>query len=290
MVDWRKFPPLAALRAFSAFAEAGNLTAAGAKLNVTHAAISQQLRSLEEWLGVGLLEREGRRSRLTAEGHRLAQVLEQGFGAIGQVTAELTGEDALRPVQISVSPTFASAWLMPRLADLRARHPEIDLMIDASPELRALQAGGIDIAIRHGTGDWPGLDAEPLLPAPIVVVAARSLVGDAEISGPEDLTRFPWLHETGLNEATKWMAQHGVTGRLEQGVTALPGNMMLEAARAGQGVAILSRSFIEDEISSGRLRVLFQDEQDKQYFIVTRPGAKRVAVKTVCVWLRRQKS
>lgn len=289
MVDWARLPPLSALRAFAAFAEAGNLSTAGARLNVTHAAISQQLRSLEDRLGVQLLDREGRRNVLSAEGRRLAQALEQGFGTIEQAIGELTGEDAARPVQISASPTFASAWLMPRLTDLRARHPEVNLMIDASPEVRELRAGELDIAIRHGLGDWAGLEVEPLMAAPIVVVAARSLVGDDEISGPEELTRYPWLHETGLNESTKWLAQNGVEKALEQGVTALPGHLMLEAARAGQGVAILSRPFIEDEIKAGRLRVLFQDALDKHYFIVTRPGVQRAAVKTVIRWLRRQK-
>ncbi|UYV39623.1 LysR family transcriptional regulator [Rhodobacteraceae bacterium D3-12] len=289
-MDWSRLPPLAALRAFAAFAEAGNLTTAGGRLNVTHAAVSQQLRALEERLGIPLVDRAGRRNVLTPEGHRLAQALEQGFGTIAQAISELTGEDAARPVQISASPTFASAWLMPRLADLRARHPEVNLMIDASPEVRSLQAGALDIAIRHGLGDWAGLEVEPLMAAPIVVAAARSLVGDGEISGPEELTRFPWLHETGFNESTRWLAQNGVEKALERGVTALPGHLMLEAARAGQGVAILARPFVEDEIIAGRLRVLFQDPLDKHYFIVTRPGVQRATVKTVIRWLRRQKT
>ena len=282
-------PPLAALRAFSAYAETGSLTAAGARLNVTHAAISQQIRALEARLGLSLLERNGRRTSLTPEGRQLARALEQGFGAIAEEIEALTGAGAARPVQVSVTPTFASAWLMPRLADLRARHPEINLMIDASPALRDLRPGEIDVAIRHGTGDWPGFNADLLLPSPIAVVAAPSLVGKDEDVGLEALTRYHWLHETGVNEASQWLARHGVTQEIAGGATALPGNMMLEAVRAGQGIAILAWPFIAEDIAAGRLRLLFHDELDKGYYIVTRPGAQRDTVRKFLRWLRRQK-
>lgn len=289
MIDWTVLPPLAALRAFAAYGESGNLTAAGARLNVSHAAVSQQIRGLEERLGIALIERNGPKTALTPEGQRLARVLEQGFETMAAAIAELTGADALRPVQVSVTPSFASAWLMPRLADLRARHPEISLMIDASPTLRALRPGEMDVAIRHGLGDWPGVDAELLLRSPIAVVAAPSLVGDGEISGPEDLTRYHWLHETGVNEASQWLACHGVTQQIAAGSTALPGNMVMEAARLGQGVAILARPFIADDVAAGRLRLLFQDELDKAYYVVTRPGVQRAAVRSFVRWLKRQK-
>ena len=289
MIDWTRLPSLAALRAFAAYGESGNLTAAGARLNVTHAAISQQIRGLEERLGIRLIERNGPKTALTPEGQMLAQALEQGFETMSAAVAELTGADEMRPVHVSVTPTFASAWLMPRLADLRARHPEISLMIDASPALRPLRPGEMDVAIRHGLGDWPGVDAELLLPSPIAVVAAPSLVGDGEISGPEELTQYHWLHETGVNEASQWLARHGVTKELAAGSTALPGNMVMEAARLGQGVAILARPFIADDVAAGRLRLLFQDELDKGYYVVTRPGVQRAAVRSFVRWLKRQK-
>ena len=289
MIDWIGLPPLAALRAFAAYAETGNLTAAGARLNVTHAAISQQIRSLEQRLGLDLLQRNGPQTRLSPEGQRLAQALEQGFDTIASAIDALTGADAARPVQISVTPSFASAWLMPRLADLRARHPEVNLMIDASPALRQLRPGELDVAIRHGCGDWPGVETEVLLSSPIAVVAAPALVGEGAISGPEALTQYHWLHETGVNEASDWLARHGVSGGVSAGVTALPGNMMMEAARQGQGVAILAWPFVAEDVAAGRLRLLFQDDHDKAYYIVTRPGVQREAVRLFLRWLRRQK-
>ncbi len=122
------------------------------------------------------------------------------------------------------------------------------------------------------------------------MVAAPVSGRDGEISGPEELTRYHWLHETGVNEASQWLAQHGgVTQELAAGATALPGNMVVEAARLGQGVAILSLPFIADDVAAGRLRLLFEDELDKGYYIVTRPGIQRKAVRDFLRWLRRQK-
>jgi LysR family glycine cleavage system transcriptional activator len=290
MIDWSTLPPLSALRAFAAYAEAGNLTAAGDRLNVTHAAISQQIRSLEERLGLQLLDRNGRRATLSPEGTQLAQGLQQGFGAMVRVVEDLTGADALRPVQVTLTPSFAAAWLMPRLAGLHAAHPEINLMIDASCDLRALGPGGIDLAIRYGAGDWPGVEAELLLPSPVAIVAAPSLVGAGEFNCREDLARFHWLQEMGKNETSDWFARYGVKGGVAGGITALPGNLVLEAARTGQGVAILAQAFVEEDIAAGRLRLLYQDDHDKGYYIVTRPGVQRDAVRTLLRWLRRQRA
>ncbi|MBP0481418.1 LysR family transcriptional regulator [Sagittula salina] len=282
-----RLPPLSALRAFHAYAEAGNINAAGALLNVSHAAISQQLRALEAHLGIPLLNREGRRMALTPEGETLARALREGFGQITAAVDMLTGAEAERPLQVSTTPTFATAWLMPRLARFRAEHPEIGLMIDPTAALRPLEPGGIDVALRYGDGHWPGLEAELILRSPIAVVATPSLIGDREITNPEALRRYHWLQELGTNEATAWFAQHGLTPDAGLGMTSLPGNLMLEAARQGQGVAILARLLAEPDIAAGRLRVLFTDKETLGYWIVTRPGIARPPLKAFLRWMRR---
>lgn len=287
-MDWLNMPPLTALRAFSAFAEAGTMVAAGNQLNVSHAAISQQLRGLEERLGVALLDRTGRSPTLTPEGAQLAAALAEGFGAIARVVEELTGRDADRPLQISATPSFASAWLMPRLASFRAAFPQIDLMIDPSAEVKSLGPGGFDVALRYGSGQWAGVDSELLVRSPIVVVAATELVGDRPIDGPADLRDFHWFQELGTNEATEWFARFGVVHDRARGITALPGNLMLEAARQGHGVAITAKVFVEPDIQAGRLRLLFEDGQHKGYYLVTRTGVLRPAVRDFVRWLRRQ--
>ena len=287
-MNWSALPSLSALKAFAAYAETRSVTKAGDALNVSHAAISQQLRSLEGDLGVALLDRSARRMTLTAEGETLARSLLDGFGVIAMTIEALTGADATRPLQISTTPTFASAWLMPRLSQFREKHPEISLTIDPLAIVQPLVPGGIDVALRYGSGDWPGLSAELLVRSPIVVVAAPQLVGTDDISSPADLREYHWLQELGTNEATDWFARHGVDRDAGRGYASLPGNLMLEAARAGQGIAITAGVFVEQDVEAGRLRVLFEDTQKKGYFLVTRPGVLRPPLKAFTTWLKRE--
>ncbi|MDU8928122.1 LysR family transcriptional regulator [Alisedimentitalea sp. MJ-SS2] len=288
MIDWMSLPPLAALRAFAAYAETGNITKAGARLNVSHAAVSQQIRALEAHMGVALFDRTGRRLRMTAEGERLARALQQGFEGIAQTIDEMTGVEAERPLLVSATPTLASAWLVPRLPDFRAKHPGIDLMIDASAEVREIGPGGVDLSIRYGNGEWRGLETDLLLPSPVVVVGAASLYNGPTPCEIEALGEFPWLQEIGTNEASAFLSRHGASGELTHGTTSLPGNMMLEAVRAGQGLAAVALVTVEADIAAGRLNILCRDDRAQGYFIVTRPGVQRPPVREFVRWLRRQ--
>lgn len=287
-MDWRDMPPLAALRAFAAFAETGDVVSAGAALNVTHAAISQHLRALERHLGVALLDRSGRALTLTGEGEQLAQALTVGFGAIGSVVQELTGRDAARPVHLSVTPSFAANWLMPRLPEFRMAHPDIDLMIDPSAKLVELTPGGIDIALRFGAGGWAGLDSELLIATPMVVIAAPGMLAGRTIRDPEELTDLPWLEELGSSEASNWLQGRGVARGLVGRRVQMPGNLVLEAVRAGQGVAVSTRLFVEADVAAGRVTILFEDpDTGAGYHLVTRPGVLRAPARKVAAWLRR---
>lgn len=288
-MHWTALPPLAALRAFAAYAETGSVQKAGAALNVSHAAISQQIRNLETHLGLTLLDRSGRAARLTPEGRQMAEALANGFGAITARVAELTGADAARPLHVSTTPSFASNWLMPRLAGFRALHPDIDIMIDPNPALTDPQPGGIDVAIRFGAGHWPGLDATLLLPTSIAVVAATELIGTHPAECPEDLMRFPWLQELGTSESTAWLRSQGVTEARTAGMIHLPGNLMLEAARQGHGVLVTAKEWVLGDITAGRLRLLFEEPPGKGYHIVTAAGGTpRPALKPFLKWLGKQ--
>lgn len=287
-MNWSSLPPLTSLRAFAAYAEARSVNAAGGLLNVSHAAISQQMRALETHLGIALLDRSGRKLTLTPAGETLAHSLADAFGGIAQTIEALTGADASRPLQISVTPTLAASWLMPRLSVFREAHPDINLMIDPTAKVQTLDPGGIDLALRYGDGSWPGLLSEPLIRSPIVVVAAHDLVGNRQITSPTDLRDYHWLQELGTNEATDWFAKNGVDRDAGRGFTAMPGNLMLEAARAGQGIAIVAGVFVEADIRAGRLRKLFEDNKEKGYHIVTRPGVPRPPLKAFLNWLRRE--
>jgi LysR family transcriptional regulator, glycine cleavage system transcriptional activator len=287
-MNWNEMPSMAALKAFHAYAETGNVVQAGAALNVSHAAISQQLRVLENRMDITLLDRTGRSLSLTDEGKRLAQALELGFGAIGAVIQELTQSDVNRPVHVSCTSSFAASWLMPRLPGFRAVNPEINLTLDPSPELVPLKPGGIDLALRYGQGDWPGLDSELLLASPIVIVAAPGLLEGKDQISPEELVNYPWLEELGTTESTTWLESYGVIGSGQAKRLELPGNLMLDGLRAGQGIAVTVRQFVEDDLMTGRLVELFCAEDGRGYHIVTRPGVLRPTARRFVQWLRRQ--
>ncbi|MEM6940685.1 MAG: LysR family transcriptional regulator [Pseudomonadota bacterium] len=287
-MNWRDLPSLSALRAFSAFAENGNVSAAGDALGVSHAAISQQLRALEAHLGTALLDRSGRSLTLTPDGKRLADALHKGFGGISVAVAEITGAQDLRPLHVSVTPTFAASWLMPRLLKFRQAHADIDLMIDPSPALVDLTPGGIDVAIRYGEGPWAGVTHEMLLRSPMVVVGAPGLVGQETFEDLSDLGHFPWLEEFGTSEATQWMRRHGVERRAHAMVQ-VPGNLRLDGARDGQGIIVTVEAFVARDIAAGRLRILHTEAVDGGgYQIVTLPGVLRSAAKAFVTWLRRE--
>lgn len=286
-MDWRGFPPLSQLRAFAAFAEAPTLEQAGARIGVTHAAISQQIRALEAHLGLALVDRGGRKLALTSEGQELATALAAGFGQMAATIARLTGADSRAALRITTTPTFAAGWLMPNLPDFRARHPGIDLAIDPASENRDIGREA-DIGLRYGNGHWPGLEARLILRSSIVVVAAPSLVPPDAPAGLDHLAGLSWLQELGTSEVTAFLEARGLARRDGAAILSMPGNLMLDAARDGQGVAVIARAFVERDIAAGRLRLLHEDDEREGYFLVHRPGPLRPAQKVFAAWVLRQ--
>lgn len=285
---WLDLPPLSALRAFAAYAQTGSLQKAGDALNVTHAAISQQIRNLEAHLGVTLLERSGRQARLTQEGHSLAGVLDSSFAAIAKEAARLSTQEDARPLTVSTTPSFAANWLVPRLADFRARYPQIDVAIDANPAVADFDTNSTDVAIRFGKGDWSGCEVQLLAKTRRVAVAAPSFICDDCPTSPADMARFPILQEVGTSESSLWLAKHGVDAAGQGGRIILPGNMTLDAARTGQGITVTAEIWVRSDLESGRLVKLFEDDEDFGYFTVTRKGVHRGALKAFLKWLKTQ--
>ena len=291
-----RLPPLAALRAFESAARLGSFSAAGRELGVTHAAVSQQVRRLEELLERPLARRQGRGLELSPEGERLALRLREGFAAIREGVAELRAEQAARPVHVSMTPSFAVSWLMPRIGEFRAEHPQVELMLNPSADLVDLVRDGYDLAIRYGSGAWPGVDSELLVPSSFAVVAAASLVEQVAVQTPADLMRLPWLQELGTDELGVWLAARGVTVAGKQDVTHLPGYLLLPALRDGQGVACMSQVVVEDDLQAGTLVALFDDgywfeKEDPGaplgYHLVYRSGVMREPLRLFVQWLKR---
>ncbi len=284
-MNWLDLPPLTSLRAFSALAETGSAVSAGAKLNVSHAAISQQIKALEAHMNVALVDRSGRQMSLTENGQQLADALKLGFEGIARCIDALTGADADRPVQVSTTQLFAVGWLMPRLQRFQIAHPEINLMINPTPQVIEMEPGGVDVALRFGTGDWPGLDSYLLVPSDIVVAASADLVGSKDYQDPVELCCFPWLQELGSADVPDWLRRHGVPYDRLRSIE-MPGNLILEGARRGQGIIIASYSNLQSDIETGRLRELFRDRGETGYFLVTRPGVLRPSAKAFVNWLK----
>ncbi len=288
MIDWQTMPPLSALRAFSVLAETGSVVTAADRLGVTHAAVSQQIRNLEKTLDLALVARSGRGIELTDEGRHLAEGLRQGFDELARIVRDVTAAQDERALHLTTTPMFASAWLVPRLGRFRASHPKADLVLDPSPALRKLEPGGYDAAIRHGTGYWPGLDAALLLPVSLVVVGAPSILQGHDLSDPETLTQLPWLSELGHNEALEFLTRQGVPKPRRGGMVHLPGDLMLDAARAGQGLAVVTEGLVADDLQLGRLQVVLRDNTPRGYYLLTRPGIQRPPLRAFVRWVQRE--
>ena len=285
-MDWLNLPPLNALRAFAAAAELRSLTRAAEALNVTRPAVSQQIRTLEAHFGEKLMIRQRRGVVLTAAGERLARALVTAFAEISAASERLAKSEEIRPLHVTTTPMFASSFLLPRLAAFRDRHPGIELMLNPTSELVDLDPGGIDIAIRYGDGRWPGVDADLLFVGCFAVVASRSLVGDQGIDTPAAIMDYPLLLELGSTEFTDWMERQGLDPAAHDKISRMPGNLLLDGLRRGDGIVATVPRFIQEDIEAGDIRVLFTDRHESGYYIVTRPGLIRPPLRSFISWLR----
>ncbi|AHM03774.1 AHCY transcriptional activator hvrB [Roseibacterium elongatum DSM 19469] len=295
-MDWRDIPSLSALRAFEAAARLGSYSEAARALNVTHAAIAQHVRTLEAHFGQALMARAGRGVAPTEAGARLARDLSAGFGEIaGGVRALMQGR-ADRPVTVTTTPSFAEAWLMPRLAQFWSAHPEVPLSVSAEARVSDLRRDGYDLAIRYGRGDWPGLESLRLTDPGIVAVAApqvaQRLAGawpDPEAEGAlKRLDRLRWLVDPQDAEFYAWLRAGGIDPDALQATRLETNPMVLAACRSGAGVSVQPRAVVEGDLAEGRLVVLAeQSDSPLAYHLVHLPGPMPPRVKTFVTWLRR---
>ena len=286
-MNWRALPSLTSLRAFAAAAECRNLTKAAALLNVTHSAVSQQIRALERHLGTPLIARAQHGIALTAQGEYLSAGLLEAFAAMANLTENLSDAEAARPLLVSATPMFSSAFLMPRLSAFMEEYPAIELNLDSTIEAVSLKPGGVDVAIRYGTGQWPGLNTQLLLPGCLTVVASRELIGDRVFNDPLQLLDYPLLQEHASIEFDLWLEKVGITAKMKRKVIRMPGNMLLDGIRRGDGIGATVPAFVADELKSGKLVALFDDPVPGiGYYLVTLPGTNRQALTLFTRWLQ----
>ncbi|GHC51538.1 LysR family transcriptional regulator [Neogemmobacter tilapiae] len=285
-IDWLRLPPLSSLRAFEAAARLGGFSAAARALNVTHAAVAQQVRGLEEHLGCALILREGRGMVLTADGRRLAVALNDGFGQIAGVLTALGTEDGERPVRVTLTASFASQWLMPRLRDFWREYPDIALTLHPEAKIVDLRREGMDLGIRYGRGDWPGLVSTYLASARMVVAGAPDLFAGQEIPDTNTLSKMEWIITANSPEQDEVISYLGINPETISRTEFPNEELSIAAARQGLGLIVESIALIEDDIREGRLRMV-RDSDDSQaaYYIVMPPGRQRAAVRAFVKWL-----
>jgi LysR family glycine cleavage system transcriptional activator len=287
--DWHSLPSLTALRAFAATAELRSFSQAARVLNVTHAAVAQQVRGLEDTLGRALVQRDGRGVSLTADGEQLAQALGEGFAAFQRGLEALRAGETDRPVRVTLTASFAAQWLMPRLRDFWDRHPEIGLSLHPDARVVDLHRERMDLGIRYGNGDWPGVEATFLASARLVVAGAPSLLGDRQALTAEEMRDMDWVLQRNWPEQDSYLRQLGLDpDRLSR--TDLSGeDLVIAAARQGLGLAVETAALIQSDVADGRLRIVHESrEKLPGYFIVTLPGPQRAAARAFLKWLKGQ--
>jgi LysR family transcriptional regulator, glycine cleavage system transcriptional activator len=287
----RRLPSLNGLRVFEVVTRHLNFRLAAEELGVTQGAVAQQIRGLEAELGLKLFERHPRTLALTEAGRSYVANIRRAFELISEST------EMLRPerlhLTVSVTPTFAAKWLIPRLPDFTEAHPDIDLRIVASDRVSNFQSDAVDLAVRYGRPPFgPGLNAELLFEQVVVAVGSPLLI--EKLGQPDegvDLTRYPLLHDA-HNLWPQFLEQ-----AFPQGMSTTAKNirfnqtsLAIEAAIAGQGLALTSLFFVEDDLASGRLVRLFPTELrvgSDFYVVAPRKARHPGSVAAVRTWLAR---
>ncbi len=274
-----RLPPLNALRAFEAGARHLSFTKAGQELNVTQAAISHQVRLLEEDLGVQLFQRLTRRLRLTDQGRALLPAVS---GALAQLTEAC---DALRydafgsTLTISLPPSFGMRWLGPRLGKFWQEFPDIDLRLHHSTHNVDFARDDVDMAVRWGRGRWPGLTAEYLMDAEFTAVCSPLMLKvGPPLNSPSDLLHYPLLHDSDHEDWVQWFIAARLDPMLARRGQVIDNAVVLDqAVKAGQGAALVQLSMVSEELAAGRLIRPFtlSLEEAFAYYIVYPPAASK---------------
>jgi LysR family glycine cleavage system transcriptional activator len=286
-VDWRNLPSLAALRAFDATARHGGFAGAARSLNVTHAAVAQQVRALEKDLGLQLAVRSGRTVGLTEAGMRLAAGLDKGFGAIFDCITELCETEARRGLRVTTTTFIADSVIVPRLSEFWNMHPGVEIALQPSREYVDILRDGFDFAIRAilvgAKADQPGMEAIHLSSARVVGVGAPDIVGPAAGAAAD----YPWLWHEGMASKLAMMRDCGLDVAALRQVRIGGPSLLLEAARQGLGVTVFNERIVREDLATGRLReVPLPRELRAEYYIIIPKGPRRPIVDDFVYWLK----
>lgn len=269
----RRLPPLSTLPVLEAAARLQSFSAAAEELHVTHGAVSHQIRSLEDYLGVRLFSRDGRRVSITPDGAQLAEQVRQALGQIAGAVEAVSPQARENRLTISVLPSFASRWMMPHMGSFLERHPELEVHVQATLALANFTSDGVDVAIRFGRGPWPGVHTERIAGDSYLVVCSPELLRRHPADKLEDMLHLP-LVRTEIEHWASWFKAAGL-GKVPKmrGAEYNDAAMILQAALDGEGIALTRRSLAESDLSKGRLVRPFDVEvaAPESYFLVCLP-------------------
>lgn len=283
-----KLPSLNGLKAFEVAARHRSFKLAADELGVTQGAVAQQVRGLEAELGVKLFERMPRTLVLTGEGRGYIADIRRAF----EIIAEATGDLRPQPVRLTISttPTFASKWLIPRLPDFTAGHPDLDLHILATERMSGFQADGVDLAVRYGRPPFgPGLATELLFEQEIIAVCSPALLRDRKPpKTSEELAGYVLLHDA-HNSWPEFIDRHfgGAAHASYKGISFNQTSHAIEAAIAGQGIVLANRDFVARDMAEGRLTQIIEGSLSgpSDFYLVWPRYRKSFALETVIAWM-----
>lgn len=253
-----RLPPLNSLRLFEAAGRHLSFKQAAAELHVTPSAVSHGIKSLEDWLGVALFARDHRSIALTAAGEAYLPRVQAALEQVARATEAVPGRRPSGRLSISVAPSFGVRWLVPHLPRFNVRHPEIEVSLDTTQRQIDFPRDGIDLAIRMGRGDWPGVTANCLIAEELVPVCAPALA--QSITSPAKLAGQTLLHVVNVTE--DWAAWAQLAGLAEADIDFTAGprfdniDMALKAAAGGLGVALGRRPLADSDLAAGRLAMV----------------------------------
>lgn len=287
----RTLPPLNGLRAFEAAARHMSFTDAADELSVTQAAISHQVRGLEQRLGLKLFVRRNRSLLLSEAGQAYLPAVRSAFDQLNEATEKLLQKDRGGHLTVTTTSSFAVKWLVPRLGGFQRANPEIDVRVSTGTSLVDFSREDVDIGIRYGRGQWPNLTAERLVVEDVMPVCAPSLVkGPNGLRKPADLKRFTLLHIGNFPDDWQvWLTAAGVKGvDATRGVSFDFALAAYQAAMDGLGVALGRNPLVEPDLKAGRLVVPFEFKRSSEfaYYLIYPPEAiRRRKIKAFRDWV-----
>ncbi|WP_339865452.1 transcriptional regulator GcvA [Paremcibacter congregatus] len=290
----RKLPPLNSMRVFEAAARHLSFTQAGEELHVTQAAVSHQIRVLEEWLGVLLFQRLKNGLKLTEEGEEYLGPMTRALDIMSDATSHLINREGIKTLNISTLSSFASIWLVPRLKSFRDQYPDLDVrIVTIDRETDLLSKGDVDLDIRYGDGKWQHVHAKKFLSENIYPVCSPAYLKETGgLKSLEDLKGHTLLHDVGVMGWKEWLEEAGVEGvDPSRGPGFTHSHHVMQAAIFGEGVALGRGALVADALRKGDLVAPFETKIPctyKYYLVSTKTASDQPKIRAFTNWLMKE--